>query len=107
MTGRLLIPFRPSKKPEAERQKIEPLALPPRAPLPDPMVRSAPVEIARPARKPTPNIFDFTQPCDFPGCQPLRAAYAKELEQLGAGCTNCARAAIQQKYVNAYRKLTA
>jgi hypothetical protein len=71
------------------------------------MFLRAPVEAKKPAMKPRPNLFDFTQPCNFPGCQPLRAAYAKELEQLGPGCTTCARAAIQQKYVNAYRKLTA
>jgi hypothetical protein len=52
-------------------------------------------------------FFNFSEACPTPGCQALRVMYAKELEQLGSGCTNCALAALRQKYNNAYRKLLA
>lgn len=44
-------------------------------------------------------FFVEGRPCPFPDCEPLRAAYQKELQSLEAGdCTDCEKGVLIRKY---------
>ncbi len=71
----------------------------PVVPPPDAPTAPPPIATVDPAI-----FFQLDQPCLTPGCDQLRLLYRAELTKVG-GCSGCARSALQQKYLNAYRKL--
>ena len=76
-------------------------------PVPAPPTVPEVLPLVEPAKE-TPwhpeTFFRFKEPCPVPGCEELRLLYRNELTKV-SGCSGCARAALQQKYLNAYRKL--
>jgi len=53
------------------------------------------------------DFFQLDRPCEFPGCEALRAQYQEDLAQLPEDCPMCEYGALMRKYIEHIRNLRA